>query len=285
MYDDGLREGSNTSIYNNIVRHVDGSGHSDSLLCQSANYCAIYNNYVEGSNDQNCYLDDLYLTSQLIAGPARVYNNVFNSPNGFGGCNIDPEGNDTTFGTWNDVEFINNTSFSTSSYVLYWSGRGTITNLYSINNIYGTSTNSDNFNWVLLQLGTGVSFASGSAWDYDVFSTAASGYPSVANMGVSNLTLAQLQGESPARETHAKVGIPSYVNPTGTNSGANFALASSDKVAFGAGENLYTAFPYLDTDAAGNPRPSSGAWDAGAFQTQSTASRPNPPTNIQAVAQ
>jgi hypothetical protein len=280
MYNDGIRCGSNCSMYNNVVRHVDGSGHSDSLLTQSSQYVAIYNNYVEGSNDQNCYLDNLLNSS---AGPVRVYNNVFNSPGGFGGCNIDPEGGSSS--SWNDVEFINNTSFASSSYTLYWSGRGSITNLYSINNIYGDNTNSNDFNWVGMQLGSSVSFASGDSWDYDVFSTVASGYPGVATLGGSNLTIAQLQALSPAREVHAKAGVPSYVNPTGTNSAANFALASSDKVAFGAGENLSSVFSYLVTDAAGNPRPSSGAWDTGAFQTQSTASRPNPPTNIQAVAQ
>jgi hypothetical protein len=42
---------------------------------------------------------------------------------------------------------------------------------------------------------------------------------------------------------------------------------------------------FLDSDKSGTSRPSSGAWDIGAYSSGSAATRPNPPTNLKATAQ
>jgi hypothetical protein len=56
--------------------------------------------------------------------------------------------------------------------------------------------------------------------------------------------------------------------------------------AIGAGANLTSLGQiFLDSDKNGNSRPSSGAWDVGAFSSGSGPSRPNPPTNVKASAQ
>lgn len=56
----------------------------------------------------------------------------------------------------------------------------------------------------------------------------------------------------------------------------------SGSVAIGAGTNLTAlAIATLDFDKAGNPRPASGAWTAGAFN--GPGSQPNPPTNLQVI--
>jgi hypothetical protein len=60
--------------------------------------------------------------------------------------------------------------------------------------------------------------------------------------------------------------------------------------AIGAGANLYSmcngqpnpGLGALCSDASGNPRPTTGAWDAGAFSFNTTA-QPNPPTGLAAV--
>jgi parallel beta-helix repeat protein len=60
----------------------------------------------------------------------------------------------------------------------------------------------------------------------------------------------------------------------------------SGSPAIGAGANL-TALTqaFLDADKNGTARPASGAWDVGAYSSGSAATRPNPPTNVKAVAQ
>ena len=61
----------------------------------------------------------------------------------------------------------------------------------------------------------------------------------------------------------------------------------SGSLAIGAGANLTSlGITALDTAKGGTPRPSSGAWDAGAYAFNTgTSSAPAPPTNLKAVAQ
>jgi parallel beta-helix repeat protein len=60
--------------------------------------------------------------------------------------------------------------------------------------------------------------------------------------------------------------------------------ASSPSIA--AGANLMSlAQMFLDSDKSGTSRPSSGAWDIGAYSSGSAATRPNPPMNLKATAQ
>ena len=95
------------------------------------------------------------------------------------------------------------------------------------------------------------------------------------------MTLAQMRAMSPAREVNGRVGIPSYVSAAVND----YHLSPSDILAIGKGQNLTTTYPFLATDKDGNPRPSSGPWDVGAYQSQSTVNRPAPPTNVQALPQ
>jgi len=262
---DGIKCGSNCSMYNNVVTNVAGSGHSDSLLFQSGSYGAIYNNYVFGSGDQNIYLDNLYNST---CGHIRIYNNVINSNPGFG-MNIHPEGGAGTApastgctgsgaSLWDDIVIANNTFYSTSASSIKTStGGGQTTNLVILNNIFGTNTDGSYRN---IDVKANTTWASSTAWDYNIYSTASVNYPTVAAW-TANHTLAQLQALSPARETNGKAGVPTYVN-----AGAeDFHLAVGDTVARGAGVNLTGTYSFLTTDRDGVARPASGAWDAGAY--------------------
>jgi parallel beta-helix repeat protein len=56
--------------------------------------------------------------------------------------------------------------------------------------------------------------------------------------------------------------------------------------AIAAGANLTSLTQaFLDSDKNGSTRPSSGAWDVGAYSFGTAATRPNPPTNLKATAQ
>jgi hypothetical protein len=265
MYNDGIRCGSNCSVFDNEVSHVDGSGHSDSLLIQSGGYSAVYNNYVHDSGDQNIYLDNLY---DSTCGHIRVYNNVISSNPGFG-IVIDPEGaagkgtseSGCTTGSssaWNDIEVLNNTFVTTSAASIRWSQRGSVTNLVFKNNIFGPLTSSGYYN---VNVGSNAMFADANSWDYNANSAKSVDYPSVAGVSGTAYSLPGIQGLSPSREVHGKNGDPVYNNP----GNADFHLASSDTVAKGAGVNLSSTYSFLSTDKDGNPRASSGTWDLGAY--------------------
>ena len=170
LYDDGIRCGENCSMYHNEVSHIDGSGHSDSLLLQSGSYGAIYNNYVHNSGDQNIYLDNLY---ESTCAHVRVYNNIINSDPGFG-MNIDAEGGVTgvcgggpggSSSKWDDIVIANNTFYTSSASSVRTSGRGQPTNVVFLNNIFGTNTDNS-YHAIDIQSNTTI-----TSWDYNVYST------------------------------------------------------------------------------------------------------------------
>ena len=67
-------------------------------------------------------------------------------------------------------------------------------------------------------------------------------------------------------DTHGIHADPMFVNPTDSGSGANLYLQSGSP-AIGAGINLTSlGIAALNVDAAGNTRPSTGAWDIGAYE-------------------
>jgi hypothetical protein len=288
VYHDGLRCAGNCSLYHNEVSHVDGSGHSDSLLIQSGSYAAVYNNYVHDSYDQNIYLDNLY---DSACAHVRVYNNVINSSGGHGGINIDPEGgagvggatSGCTSGTssrWDDVLVLNNTFYQSSSYNVYWSTRGSVTNLVVLNNIFG-QVSMGGGGWYSIYLGAGTSFASGNVWNYNSYSTSSNGFPIVAHT-TANYALSALQSLLPPRELNGKTGNASFAS---AGSG-DFHLASSDTIAKGAGANLAALYPFAATDGDGKQRPLLGAWDLGAYSVSTQATtQVNPPTNLAATVQ
>ena len=215
---DGIRVGSNASLHDNDITGVDGSGHSDSLLCQSGNYCAIYNNYVYNSGDQNIYIDNLNNSS---SGHLRIYNNVINSNPGFGVV-IDAEGGASS--VWDDVVIANNTFYTQSASAIRVVSRGQVTNLAMLNNIFGTTSD---ISYRSVELPANTTITGASSWDYNIYSTASANYPQVAVWGASQYRLVQLQALSPVRETHGVVGVPTYVNA----GAADFHLASGDTIA------------------------------------------------------
>jgi hypothetical protein len=282
IYNDGLRCGANCSIYHNEVSHVDGSGHSDSLLIQSGSYSAVYGNYVHDSYDQNIYFDNLY---DSACGHVRIYNNVINSPGGHGGINLDPEGAagpassitgcTGSSAAWDDVVIANNTFYQSSTYNVYWSGRGAVRNLAVLNNIFG-QVSMGGGGWYPVYVGAGTSFASGDRWDYNTYSGTSIGYPTIAHTS-SDYALAGLRALSPAREVNGKIGIPLFVNITI----GDFHLAVLDTVAKNAGMNLSSVYSFLQTDGDGKQRPATGAWDLGAYEVSSlSGSQVNPPVNL-----
>jgi hypothetical protein len=89
---------------------------------------------------------------------------------------------------------------------------------------------------------------------------------------------------SSSGETGARFGTLSAIIANGTT-----GVPGSGSMLCGAGANLTSlGIAALNVDIRGNPRPSSGAWDSGAFNCNGnpvSQSPPSPPTNIRAVVQ
>lgn len=255
-FNDGFRSNGNGQIYHNEAQAGMGSGHSDATLAQSALYVEISSNYVHDWNDQNCYLDQLSAASR---GHIRIFNNVWNSPHGFGGCNVDPEG---ASANWDDIVMINNTSYSSRDYVVrYGNQGGTVTNFVYINNISRVSGSVGDPPWAG---GGGIAFASSTAYNYNLYSpTLGVQFPILANFSGGNKTLAQLRALSPPRELNGNTCDVTYV---GGALPAGAQPASTDTCSKNAGQNLTAIYPFATVDFNGVTRPPTAAWDSGAMQ-------------------
>ena len=139
----------------------------------------------------------------------RVYNNVINSPTATAASILIPK----VSNVWNDVVIANNTFYASKTYNIYYSGRGTVTNVAIFNNILGGGTDTS---YHIVE-GISPSTLTSNSLDYDVYSTSAANYPNIVSTSLGT-TLGSLQARNPAREVHGKVGIPSYVNAGGEDS-------------------------------------------------------------------
>lgn len=273
VFNDGFRANGNAQIYHNEAQAGMGSGHSDATLAQSALYVEISSNYVHDWNDQNCYLDNL---SPASRGHIRIYNNIWNSPMGFGGCNIDPEG---TSANWDDIVMINNTSYASRDYVVHYGNQGgTVTNFVYMNNISRVSGSQGSPPW---GAGGGIAFATtGDPFDYNVYSpTLGVQFPIIANYSGGNKTIAQLRLLSPQREVNGNTCDVTYIGgalPTGATP------AGTDNCAKGKGANLSATYPFANTDFNGTIRGTT--WDTGAISAGAAVTPPNAPTGLTASA-
>lgn len=138
--DDGLKNISNMSIYNNTfiaqVTTYTGVEHSDGIQASDGRHLKIYNNYFEGIANYPVYIE-----STATPGPytfdVRVFNNVFyNNPS----ANI-AMGNGAAVVTINDVIIANNTLVNGGIGIGANDAGDAYTNTYVINNlIYNTAT-------------------------------------------------------------------------------------------------------------------------------------------------
>ena len=131
---------------------------------------------------------------------------------------------------------------------------------------------------------SGATFASGGLSNnvYEDVATDYGGGGSTFNW-MGNFTNSFSTWVSSSGETGARFGTLSAIIANATT-----GIPGSGSMLCGAGANLTSlGIPALDVDIRGNPRPSSGAWDSGAFSCSgsSSAQQPAPPTNVKAVAQ
>lgn len=259
------------------VWHHDGI-HLFAYCSDGGSYCAgtywnnvyIYNNHFYGDpganmnswifNEENIHNE--WAFNNLIDTSARALSN----------------GGGPVYGQGNTVHFVNNSFIGNPSQ--------SVTNL----NMGGPNVTSQNNASCNAQL-VGVASTDESGNQSTSISALGNNYYMNGNTNAfiweqTFLGFSQFSSwESDSGEVNSKTSPGCSINSNGT--------LQAGSIAIGGGKNLYStcngqANPGIGAlcyDAAGNSRPSSGAWDAGAFSYQTNAGGPTPPTDLQAVVQ
>jgi hypothetical protein len=279
----------------------NSAGHHDGYHCYghapgSQNVSYVYNNQFDGLYDSRGTTGDLYYESGasacLVANAQGMYifNNVF-ILNGNIDATLSMNGN--TGGNMQNTFVANNTAIG----AFPGSGNDTSEGYY----LFERSSGITFYNNTSGGLRTLIAEVPGNTWtaapDYNFYENCPnpSGAPCFAARGVSSNSFATWQTGGNDLHGGANLGSTNYfgLNPACTihTVGQNCAPVAGSPL-IGAGKNLYSAcngqpnpgLGALCFDITGAPRPSSGAWDVGAFQ-YSNDPPPSPPTGLTAVVQ
>ena len=278
--------GSYESIYNNFIHdniYSDfASTHPDGIECNGSAdgitecpHTLIYNNTVKNQN-QNIYIDGL--GSAAADNDIWIVNNVvYNDP-------VSSTGVSMATGTSSQVIL----NVGTTAYILNNTIGGTVA-YFDI--CLGDCTGGNNASWAFTNVHIKNNIIMNSLyigfWTYpsssvveldnNIYYNNATAMVHWGNSG--NLTSIATLRSTTGMETNGQQANP-LINafPTPTLQAGSPAIA--------AGANLTSLGQmFLDSDKNGISRPSSGAWDVGAFSSGSGPARPNPPTNVKATAQ
>jgi len=258
----GLTIANNTFM--NTIGTINPTQHQDFIQMQ-ANYLTVRGNTFIAPADSSMDYD----TFNGQPHHHRIYNNVFILPRGAGIRYYNSGGN--AFTSIDNVliennSFVNHTSghqWALSFQFFTGTINPTVTNTAIRNNIFYDCVDPVHIE--------GSSNATQANWNFDY---------NLIHAGPSGTTAITLDGAA-YTQAHPRTGTPSFVawveNPTNFGSNAFTApdlhLAASDTAATGQGDNLSAVFT---TDKDGLARPSTGAWDVGAYVNRLTA----PPTNF-----
>ncbi|MGB9488470.1 MAG: choice-of-anchor Q domain-containing protein [Terriglobia bacterium] len=311
VYDHGwsiLAQGTGAPNYynNNISYWTDwfypSDYHQDGIMSFNGTaatlFLQIFNNYFHGDIGGASPSGMLYLAETDLADgsgqSANVFNNVFYGTGGSVTCCMLVAADQTHSNPKGPYGFYNNT-FVNSEYMyeLYDNQISPVTAWE--NNIFYVEPSS----WIYQkQNGSPYSFASATFQGNDYFGGRSSGTQSQAfqlylgsSVDFSTWKSDCVSGggtgcDSASVTTDPKLAGESSFASGGTLTTAGFRLQAGSP-AIGLGTNLTSlcsSIPALCYDAAGNQRPTTGAWDAGAYEYQATATGPTPPTVAPPVA-
>jgi hypothetical protein len=288
--------GSNIEIDHNNVYNID-HGTASGANANTAGalfHDNHFHNFANWDTSGNCYHHDgihIWNSDPNVNSNVLIYNNLFD---GDSGVNI--TGYVYTENKVSNIKVFNNTFILAAGRTMggmLWMG-----NYYDVapgilNNTFigqGSSAcvrleNNSGVVWennVVSGCNTFLSYVQGttvSLGDYNAYLAQSPGGGNYAyNLGSTETNDLATWRSASRQDSHSRTSTVA-VNSDGT-------LPSSSP-AIGAGTNLSNlGIAALNADASGKPRPSSGAWDAGAHNSGATvATVPTPPTNLKATVQ
>ena len=269
---DGIQGANGVSAYRNRISGqpgwIMGQQHQDAFQI-SGSYVKIFNNDVVNSGHSMIYVDPGAVTP-TVWSDYQVFNNVCRITNG------------EYYRTWcrgvgfvpwsrclvvSNFYVVNNTfvDLPKLSAVEFWPFNAAVvfTNIYIMNN---------------LMLNCGV-----PKWNPVIWckTNSAAGYGQAGFVVDYNLLCRGTRGDDqividgqPLAQAHPRSGQPSFVRYAETNALNDLHLAIFDTAARSQGANLSHWFRF---DADDKPRPATGPWDIGAYQTGAETAMPAPP--------
>jgi parallel beta-helix repeat protein len=265
------------NIYSNFA-----STHPDGIECNSvangSNGCIhylIFNNTVKNQS-QNIYLTSNGTSAQL--GDIWIFNNiVYNDATSSTGVNM----------TSGSMCCNININSGTTAYILSNTLGGSVA-LFDILVGDGSGGNNSSMAFSGVTIKNNIITNSGyiGLWTYPSSNVVAMDNNIYYNNSTAMLhwgTSGNLNSITSVRSATGMEASGQSSNPL-INAFPTPTLQSSSP-ALSAGANLTSlGQAFLDSDKNGTARPSSGAWDIGAFSSGSAVARPNPPTNVTAKA-
>lgn len=286
-HQDGMEiNGSFESVYGNYVHDNIysnyASTHPDGIECNSdadgiteCPHTLIYNNVVKNQN-QNIYIDGL--GTAAADSDIWIFNNVvFNDPTSSTGVSMATgTSSQIILETGTKAYILNNTIGGTVAYfdILIGDGSGADNASQAFTNV--TVENNIIMNSLYVGFWT---YPAGNvvAANNNIYYNNSSALVHWGSSG--NLTSIAAVRSTTGMESNGQAANPlvnAFPSPT----------LQSGSPAIGTGANLTSlAQTFLNADRNGTARPSTGAWDVGAYVSGSAPARPNPPTNVKAVAQ
>jgi chitodextrinase len=276
---DGIQTGAGLTAYNNTFKEITTSvttsdQHPDMLQVQG-NYIKLYNN--EFINVGDSVFDYGYFPNDPNLHDVWVYNNVFRIQQV-----IDPYpeffrlyANPGSVASINNFKILNNDFIDNQGgyrVIRFDSFNGSPTGSGNQieNNIFHNDGGGSSYA-PIIWIDNSSNFTSTSfTFDHNIYSNT-SGTQYVMYRGTSYTTSQWVS----AMEPHGSTAHPTFKSYTPLGASNDFHLATSDTVASGAGANFGSIFT---TDKDGTLRPSSGAWDDGAYEGGGAPADTTPPS-------
>jgi hypothetical protein len=278
----GIVNGSNYSVYNNYFYNYD---HAMAGVGANATNINIYNNHFGSTASwdtvSNQWHHDgihIFFSQGYTVSNVNIYNNLFdgnwgnnNTAHIFMECDYshtDPNAC-KNFTVYNNVHIQYSGDYLNNGFIGLWGpNHRVMNNTYIGSGVYNSvcvqlggsnlifQNNIVSGCHTFLTLATGYTLASGGL-NYNLYANEGPGgnYPWGNPTGVRTLSAWHA---STGQEAHSQLVSSAYLNSNGS--------LQSSSGARGAGINLTSlSISKLDSDYAGTPRPSSAAWDIGAF--------------------
>lgn len=280
--DDGIQVGGTMTVADTIIRKGNlnvTTGHPDGIQGLNANYLDVHNTTIYDREKSSYMIVDEFMMSSTFTrtdyGHVRIYNNEFYYTN--------PDMSPVTSGiyisasiitpapidyeNWDDILIANNTFYNVPKTTPIAFGmrdqisKVTAKNIVVKNNLlYNVAKDF------------GVAFAVSPRITLDsstrIDNNLVAGYVTKMSFGGTIYDNAELFNTGTGFKGNTSA-TPKFVNL----SGFNLRLSSDDTAARGKGENLSQ---YFNFDKDNTSRPSTGAWDIGAYQGGGTPVIPNP---------